>query len=324
VKNGKIGDATLELLSEARHLADKRETELSVVLLGHDIGGPAEELSHYDADRIIYADSPRFSGFREEVLTEEMVRLIKKYKPEIILGSATGQGRSLMPRIAVSCKTGLTADCTSLDIEEETGILLQTRPAFGGNLFATIVTGNRRPQMATVRPHVFEKAHAGETAAAELVREDSPGQSLADALKKIIQETPKGIGSGAFTNSHIIIAGGRGVRGKEGFDLLRQFADLTGAAVGATRAAVDLGWIPHEHQIGQTGATVRSKIYIACGVSGQIQHLVGMQNCECVISINTDKNAPITDVADIAIVGDLFEVLPQMISFVKREKGITI
>ncbi len=324
VKNGEISDATLELLSEARKLTDKLETDLSTVLIGNNISSLAEELAHYGSDKIIYAESPRFSHFKEEVLTEKIVALIKKYKPEIILGSATGQGRSLMPRIAVSCKTGLTADCTSLDIEEETGLLLQTRPAFGGNLFATIKTTNHRPQMATVRPHVFEKASRKDNTEAELIREETAEPSLADKLKEIIHESPKGIGSGAFTNSHIIITGGRGVRGKEGFDLLRQFADLTGAAVGATRAAVDLGWIPHEHQIGQTGSTVRSKVYIACGVSGQIQHLVGMQNCECVISINTNRNAPITDIADIAIVGDLFEVLPEMIAFVKREKGITV
>lgn len=322
LQGGKVAESTFELMSEARKLADKRSCGLSIVILGEDIRGEAEEAGRYEADRVIFADSPRFAGFREEILTETVAQLIEKYRPEIVLGSATGQGRSLMPRIAVNCRTGLTADCTSLVIDEKTGLLLQTRPAFGGNLIATIKTENHRPQMATVRPHVFEKAQRGSEVTAELIEEDFSKASAMDLFKKILEGGPGGSGSGTFSNSHIIITGGRGVRGKEGFDLLREFAELTGAAVGATRAAVDLGWIPHEHQVGQTGATVRSKIYIACGVSGQIQHLVGMQNCECVVSINIDKDAPIVELADIAVVGDLFEVLPEMIKFIKRERGV--
>ncbi len=321
--NGKLAESTLELITQARILADVRKTGLSVVIAGHGIEEAARELSHYGADSVIYSDSPMFARFREEALAEGYVGLIRKYKPEIVLGSATGQGRSLIPRIAVKCQTGLTADCTSLDIDEETGLLFQTRPAFGGNLIATIKTAEHRPQMATVRPHVFRKAPRDETSESPLIREEIELSSRVDGFKKVLSESVRSTGSGTFANSHIIITGGRGIRGREGFDLLREFAELTGAALGATRAAVDLGWVPYEHQIGQTGLTVRSKIYIACGVSGQVQHLVGMQNCECIVSINIDENAPIMALSDIAIVGDLFEVVPEMIKFIKREKGIT-
>ena len=321
--SGRISDSTRELLSEGRKLADKKECTLSLVLLGDNIEPAVREASFFGMDRVIFSDSPRFSGFREEVLSREIVRLIRKYKPDIVLGSATARGRSLMPRIAVTCGTGLTADCTSLDIDPETGLLLQTRPAFGGNLIATIKTENHRPQMATVRPHVFEQSRRNEDSPAEIIGERAEEESVLEQLKTVLSETPGGSGTGTFSNSHIIITGGRGVRGKEGFDLLREFAELTGAALGATRAAVDLGWIPHEHQIGQTGETVRSKIYIACGVSGQIQHLVGMQNSDCIISINIDRDAPIMELADIAIVGDLFDVIPEMIAFVRRARGIT-
>jgi len=317
---GKVREVTFQLMARARILADQKRTTMSVVVLGNGIRNEAEELTFYGADSVIYADSPEFSYFREEALAEGIITLIEKHKPEILIGSASGQGRSLLPRIAVKSRTGLTADCTELEIDPQTGLLLQTRPAFGGNLIATIKTENYRPQMATVRPHVFGNAPRS-SKRAELIHEDLVIPDAVLGLKTVLGETLQGAEKGGISNSHIIITGGRGVRGKEGFDLLKEFAELTGAALGATRAAVDLGWVPYEHQIGQSGLTVRSKIYIACGVSGQVQHLVGMRNCECIISINTDENAPIMKLSDIAIVGDVFDIIPEMIAFVKREKG---
>ena len=241
-----------------------------------------------------------------------MARLIEKYKPEVVLGAATARGRALIPRVAVRTYSGLTADCTGLDIDPETGDLLQTRPAFGGNLMATIRTSNHRPQMATVRPMVMTALERDDSRKGEVIREGvEPGEL--EGVKKVVKIVRGEDASVNLSDARIVISGGRAMKGPEGFDLLRRFAEKVGGAVGASRAAVDNGWIPYAHQVGQTGQTVQTSVYIACGISGQIQHLVGMQSCDTIIAIDKKPDTPMMKLADVAVVGDLFEIVPEII-----------
>lgn len=309
--SGKIQPVTHELIGAARSLADARSSQVWAVVMGHGITGQAPSLFAFGADKVIVVDDIRLSGFIDEIETSIMVRLIEKYNPEIVLGAATTRGRALIPRVAVNTNCGLTADCTELGIDPENGDLLQTRPAFGGNIMATIRCSNHRPQMATVRPRVMKALVPDSSRSGEIIHEIVQDSDTIK-IKRIIEIFHSDETAVNLSDAQIIISGGRGMKGPEGFNLLRKFAARVGGAVGASRAAVDAGWIPYTHQVGQTGQTVQTKVYVACGISGQIQHLVGMQSCDMIIAIDKDPDTPMMQLADIAIVGDLFEVIPEI------------
>lgn len=312
VLSGKIQPVTWELTGAARNLADARKSEVWTIVLGADIEDQTQTIFHHGADKIILVDDSRLAGFIDELESNIMIRLIEKYKPEILICGATTRGRALIPRVAVSTNCGLTADCTGLDIDPDNGDLLQTRPAFGGNIMATIRCSSHRPQMATVRPRVMKAPEPDTTREGEIIREAIIASDTT-GIKDILEVYHSDESAVNLADARIIVSGGRGVDGQEGFDLLRRFASRVGGAVGASRAAVDAGWIPYAHQVGQTGQTVQTSVYIACGISGQIQHLVGMQSCDLIIAIDTDPDTPMMQIADIAIEGDLFEVIPELI-----------
>ncbi|OGR01968.1 MAG: electron transfer flavoprotein subunit alpha [Deltaproteobacteria bacterium RIFOXYD12_FULL_50_9] len=320
-RNGRIAPVVFELLGEGRKLADKRGTKLSAVFLGSGMTSQADQLIANGADIVYVIDNPALADFTDESYGNVLEDLIRAKRPEIFLAGATAIGRSLVPRVATLMATGLTADCTSLDIREEDGALLQTRPAFGGNIMATIVCPYTRPQMATVRPMVMRPLAADKSRQGEVVIIASdPGRlkSRVKVLKSVVVE-PDRI---KLTEADIVVSGGRGLDSEKGFVLIGQLADALGGAVAASRAAVDSNWISYPHQVGQTGKTVCPKLYIACGISGAIQHVVGMQSSETIVAINRDPEAPIFNVATYGIVGDLFVVLPQLIERVKQRKGI--
>ena len=308
---------TYELLGEGRRLADKRGAELSAVLLGDQIEGLASRLIAHGADRVYLAQDPVLAHYRTGPYTDVLAGMINQRRPEIVLVSATPQGRDLAPRVAARVSAGLTADCTGLDISEE-GLLVQTRPAFGGNLMATIVCRQARPQMATVRPGVMKALAADPARAGEVVSVpvhlDERGV-LAKIVEIVQQE---GDGQVNLQDAQIIVSGGRGLGKAESFALIRELAQALGGAVGASRAAVDAGWIPAYHQVGQTGRTVQPKLYIACGISGAVQHLAGMGSSDVIIAINKDPSAPIFNIATYGVVGDLFEIVPALTKKLKE------
>ncbi len=315
-REGVLQEVTFELLGEGRALADKLGVPLTAVLLGgagvRDLAGPLFERG---ADIVRCVEHPALAAFTSEPYAEALTALARKYRPEAVLAGATSVGRGFVPRVAVQLRTGLTADCTGLDIDLENRRLLQTRPAFGGNIMACIECPDHRPQMATVRPKVFRAAEATPGRTGELAMEEL---ELADPLVKVTERVCALENELNVADAEIIVTGGRGLGKPENFALLRELAEaLGGAAIGASRAAVDAGWISAFHQVGQTGKTVRPKVYIACGVSGQIQHLVGMNSSDTIIAINKDPEAPIFGVADIGIVGDLFQVVPELIRRLK-------
>ncbi|PKM65655.1 MAG: electron transfer flavoprotein subunit alpha [Firmicutes bacterium HGW-Firmicutes-19] len=315
VEDGNILPVTHELLGAARNLADKRGSEVWAVLMGNSIQNP--HLFAFGADVCLLVDDQRLTHFIDELESKILSRLIEKYLPEIILCGATSRGRALIPRVAVSSYCGLTADCTQLDIDPDNGDLLQTRPAFGGNILATIRSSNHRPQIASVRPRVMkipqpDNDRDGITIFEKILPTDEINN------KKVVDVYHDSQSAINLADAEIIIAGGRGTHGKAGFELLRQLAQKVGGAVGASRAAVDSGWIPYTHQVGQTGQTVQTKIYIACGISGQIQHLVGMQSCDLIIAIDKNPDTPMMQMADIAITGDMFEILPELINEINQ------
>ncbi len=250
-----------------------------------------------------------------------MIRLIEEHKPEIVLAGATAIGRSFIPRVAGRIKTGLTADCTQLQIDAESGNLMQIRPAFGGNIMATILCPNYRPQMSTVRPRVMKRGEYDTARTGEIIPVTTEGLSCRTQVISSVCED--GTCKINLQDAEIIVSGGRGLGDPKGFELIRELAELVGGVVGSSRAAVDEGWIPYRHQVGQTGKTVCPKIYIACGISGAVQHLVGMSSSDIIIAINKNPDAPIFNVATYGIVGDLYEVLPMLIKKIKEAKGIT-
>jgi len=320
----KIIDVGFELVSEGRKLADKLGVELSAVAIGNCIKESAVEAFKYGLDKLYLVDSPVFSHNIDDIFAKILVQIITRYKPEIFLAGATWFGRTLIPRVAAILKTGLTADCTGLEIDEKKKILLQTRPTFGGNILATIITRNARPQMATVRPHVMEKKKINENKEnyedkIEYIKIDESRFKTKYKLLGIDKELDENIN---ITDYDVIVSGGRGLGGSDKFSMLKELANLLGGVVGASRAAVDSGWISYPHQVGQTGKTVNPKIYIACGISGAIQHLAGMQTSDIIIAINKDPDAPIFKVANYGIVGDLFEVVPMLIKRVKEGKPL--
>jgi electron transfer flavoprotein alpha subunit len=310
-KKSKVQSVSYELIGKARELADKLNTYVGAVLIGNAIEIEAQSLIASGADTVYLVEAPQLANFLDEPYTNVLVSLIRKYKPEIVLSGATIIGRSLIARVAVKIDAGLTADCTGLDIEAERKILLQTRPAFGGNIMATIISPNYRPQMATVRHKVFIQPELNKSRKGKIIKESFPIADLASrtTLIDVVEEVENLVN---LAEADIIVSGGRAMGGPENFKMLHSLAEVLGAAVGSSRAAVDSGWIPYSHQVGQTGRTVAPKIYIACGISGQIQHLVGMQSSKIIVAINKDPDAPIFKVATYGIVGDIFEIVPAL------------
>lgn len=308
-KKGVIQSVVFELLGKARELSEKLGVEVSCVLLGHNIKDKAQELIYRGADNVYIVDTPELEHYLDEPYTKALVNIIRKYRPEIFLCGATFIGRSLISRVAVKLHTGLTADCTGLDIDPKERFLMQTRPAFGGNIMATILSKNHRPQMATVRHKVFKESERDTARKGKIIEEVIPKTLLTSRTKllDIVEEITSTIN---IAEADVIVSGGRGMKGPENFAILEELAKVLGGAVGSSRAAVDAGWMPYSHQVGQTGKTVCPKVYIACGISGQIQHLVGMQSSNIIIAINQDPHAPIFTVANYGIVGDVFQVVP--------------
>jgi electron transfer flavoprotein alpha subunit len=315
LQSKKVATVSLELLGKGRELADDLDVPLSALLLGDDVEHLVKKLIAYGADVVHLAEHPLLGRYSNNTFVEAAAQVVERHRPEVILFGATANGRDWAGALATRLHTGLTADCTGLSIDLENRRLLQTRPAFGGNIMATIITPNHRPQMATVRPKVFAPiptpGHEG-----QLVR-DTVALSKAELraiLKRFIAAEPEV----NIADARIVVSGGRGVGKPENFRLIYELAEALGAAVGASRAAVDAGWIPYPHQVGQTGRTVRPKLYVACGISGSVQHLAGMRTSEHIVAINRDPRAPIFNYADFGIVGDLHEVIPEIIGMLKR------
>lgn len=311
-RDGELMDVAIELLGEGKKLANEIGTELCAVLCGENVGDLAEKLFGYGAQKVYLADAPELKSYTTDGYTKVIYQAVMKYKPEIVLLGATHIGRDLGPSIAVRCNTGLTADCTKLEIDPEDKKIKQTRPAFGGNLMATIVCPNHRPQMSTVRPGVMQKAQFDASLKGEIVKIDATFAD-GDIRTKVVEIVKTMTEIVNLTDAEVIVSGGAGLGNPEGFKLIKQLADRLGGVVGASRAAVDSGWIDHSHQVGQTGTTVKPKLYIACGISGAIQHLAGMQTSNYIVAINKNENAPIFEVADYGIVGDLYKVIPAIL-----------
>jgi len=310
-KKGKLSHVAYELLGISLKLARTLEEEVCGVYFGSKGEDAAKELFSRGADKVYVVEDTSLDEFRQDIYVCLMTELVKKYKPNIVLASATMIGRSFLPQTAARLKTGLTADCTDLAIDPETKLLQQIRPTYGGNLMAKIICENHRPQMATIRPKAVEEAKPVGNRNGTIVRDDFTSFNATcrvDLISK--QEVEQTID---LQEAEIIVSGGRGLGDGKNFDMIRKLAKLIGGAVGSSRAAVDAGWIPYPHQVGQTGKTVKPKIYIACGISGAIQHLAGMSTSDYIIAINKDPNAPIFKVANLGIVGDIFEVIPKLI-----------
>ncbi len=309
-RDGQLKSVGYELLSRGRELADTLKTELCAVCFGHNIND-LEELTAYGADKVYLIDDPLLANQQEDLYSAELVRLIQTNKPEIVLAGATSFGRAFIPRVAAILKTGLTADCTGLEIDTERRLLLQTRPTFGGNVMATIICQARRPQMSTVRPRVFKKNTPDKTRKGQIIKVDFNREGVTSRTKLIsfVEDLTEKV---RLEDADIIVSGGRGLGKPENFRLIEELAAVLGAAVGSSRPPVDEGWIPYSHQVGQTGKTVCPKLYIACGISGAVQHVAGMQTSDIIVAINEDPDAPIFQVAAYGIVGDLFQIVPMM------------
>jgi electron transfer flavoprotein alpha subunit len=331
-EEGKANPVSWELLGAMTHLASEVKDEADAkgdevvvegVLLGHNVQNIAEEAFHYGAQRVYKLDAPVLEHYRNKPYFTNITQLAQKYAPEVFLIGATTLGRDLAGSVATTLHTGLTADCTHLAMGEAKGsdhkLLLATRPAFGGNVIATIVCRTHVPQMATVRPRVFNVPHPNPDARGEIVSEAVTFPE-ADADAQILEFIRDQVSTAKIEYADVIVSGGRGLGGPAGFKLLQELADELGGVVGSSRACVDAGWIPYERQVGQTGKTVRPKLYIAAGISGAIQHKVGMQGSDFILAINRDPNAPIFEVAHLGIVGDLYEIIPNMIQQIKQLK----
>ncbi|HCO74978.1 MAG TPA: electron transfer flavoprotein subunit alpha [Clostridium sp.] len=317
-RDGELQKVALELLGKGREIADKLGVELTALLLGHkNIEEMTKELGAFGADKVLVCDNELLTHYSTDGYTKVINEVVNAKKPEILFIGASFIGRDLGPRVAGRLSTGLTADCTSLDVDPENNNLLMTRPAFGGNLMATIVCGDHRPQMSTVRPGVFEKLAKDENRAFQIEKFDV--QLSASDIRTETIEVVKSVKEMVdITEADIVVSGGRGVGCKENFALLQELADVMGGTLAGSRAAVDNGWVEKAVQVGQTGKTVRPTIYIACGISGAIQHLAGMQDSNYIIAINKDSDAPIMKAADVALVGDFAKVIPEMIAQYKE------
>ena len=331
--HGEMHPVAAELLGVANCLVSEVADELKAsgeeavvegILVGHNVDNVAKEATMYGAERIYQVDDPAFEHYLNRPYTEVLTHLVEKYKPEVFLIGATTLGRDLAGAVATSVKTGLTADCTKLEMgpfrKIEKKLLLATRPAFGGNVIATIVCKDHTPQMATVRPRVFETPARDPKAKGEIVKEEfkvTPEMMAAQLVEFITDQSS----SLNLEYAEVIVSGGKGLGNSQGFELIKELADELGGVVGSSRAAVDGGWIDYAHQVGQTGKHVRPKLYVACGISGAIQHKVGMQDSDYILAINTDPQAPIFEVASLGVVGDLYEVIPEMIKQLRAQKG---
>ncbi len=319
-RKGALAPVSLELLGVGRRLADTRGVPLSGILLGNDTGDTAQRLIAHGADTVYRIDNPALTHFTDDVYGSILEGLIAQHKPEIVLAGATAIGRSFIPGVATIINAGLTADCTQLDIRESDGALLQTRPAFGGNIMATIECPHSRPQMATVRPKVMKSLEFdGERTGS--IEDITPGEDQLKSRIRVKDSVSAGNYNVNIQESDILVSGGRGLESEKGFELISKLADALGGDVAASRAVVDAGWIPYPHQVGQTGKTVAPKLYFACGISGAVQHVAGMQSADTIVAINRDKNAPIFDVADFGLVGDIFEIVPKLIAKIEEQRG---
>lgn len=309
-EDGSALSVGLELLVPGRMMADKQGGALLAVVIGAQVNAAVQSAAEHGADKVILVDAPEYAHYSTDAYTIALSTVIEKYKPKSMLIGATNNGRDLGPRLSCRLKTGLTADCTGLDIDEESGNVAWTRPAFGGNLMATILCPDHRPQIGTVRPGVFKKDEPNPNHKAEIVTEDIrvAAKDIRTKVLEILKDMDDELVD--LEGAEIIVSGGRGAGGPEGFAPVRALAQALGATVGASRAAVDSGWIAHSHQVGQTGKTVGPKLYIACGISGAIQHLAGISGSDVIVAINKDPEAPIFNIADYGVVGNLFEVLP--------------
>lgn len=319
-EDGTAKNVGLELLTPGKMMAGKQGGALVAVVIGNNVDAAVKAASEHGADKVIVVEGPEYAHYTTDAYTIALVSLVEKYGPTSMLIGATNNGRDLGPRVSCRLHTGLTADCTALDIDEESGNVAWTRPAFGGNLMATILCPDHRPQIGTVRPGVFKKSEPG-AGSAEVIKEDIhvDAKDIRTQVLELIKEADSE--NVDLEGAEIIVSGGRGVGGPEGFEPVKALADVLGGVVGASRAAVDSGWIAHSHQVGQTGKTVGPKLYIACGISGAIQHLAGMSGSDCIVAINKDPDAPIFDVADYGVVGNLFEVLPVLTEEIKKARA---
>lgn len=318
--DGVITPVTYELIGKAHDLAKDLDTDVTAVLLGSNVGDLPDKLAAHGADKVIVVDNEALNNYKTEPYVHALATVIKKYKPEIVLVGATAIGRDLGPRVSARVETGLTADCTKLEINPEDKGLLMTRPAFGGNLMATIACPNNRPQMSTVRPGVMQKLPVDKDKKAEVIFEDINDFSDHDntEILEIIKTVADKID---IQDAKVLVSGGRGMQSPENFQILQDLADVLGGTVSSSRAAVDAGWVEKDRQVGQTGKTVRPNLYIACGISGAIQHLAGMEESDFIVAINKDESAPIFQVADVGIVGDALKIVPLITEEIKAARA---
>lgn len=315
-EDGTAKSVGIELLTPGREIATKQGGALAAVVIGNNVQAAVDEVNAYGADKIYVVEGEEYAHYTTDAYQKALIAVIEKYGPTSMMLGATNNGRDLAPRVSCYLKTGLTADCTGVDLDEATGKVAWTRPTFGGNLMATILCPDTYPQMGTVRPGVFKKSEPV-APHAEIIKEDIhvAAEDIRTTLIEIIKED--GGETVDLEGADVIVSGGRGVGGPEGFETIKLLADAMGGVVGCSRAAVDAGWISHAHQVGQTGKTVGPKIYVACGISGAIQHVAGMSGSDCIIAINKDADAPIFDIADYGVVGNLFDVIPALVNEMK-------
>jgi len=316
-RDGVLQKVSLELIGKGKELAGIKGQKVIALLMGHQIEGLAQTLINYGADKVVYVDDVLLKEYMTEPAAKATCVVIKDLNPDIVLVGATSIGRDLAPRVAARIATGLTADCTSLEIDEDTGDLLMTRPAFGGNIMATIICPDHRPQMATVRPGVMlacqEEQRNGDIVRFDVALDEHDANVI---ILETVMDTKK---AKDITEAKVLVSGGRGMGKAESFAVLKEFADLFGGEVAASRAAVDLGYVDKDCQVGQTGKTVRPDVYFACGISGALQHVAGMEESELVFAINKNADAPIFEVADVGIVGDMHKIIPKLIARLKKE-----
>ena len=315
---GKVHPVSYELLGKGRELVDQLGEKLYAVIIGSELDEAVKELKIRGADKIFVFDHPDLEDFRDDPYSAILEDMVKEEKPSIFLIGATSIGRSLGPKVAACLATGLTADCTSLDIDPETRLLLQTRPAYGGNIMATIICTNTRPQIATVRYKVMKEAEKDPTNECEIIKKTVDINNLPDRVK-IIDSSPA-TEQVSIIDADLIVSGGKGMGDPKGFEVIQELATALGGAVGASRPTVDEGWIEYPHQVGLSGRTVRPKIYVACGISGAVQHLAGMKTSDVIIAINKDIEAPIFTVSSLGAVGDLYQIIPLLLEKIKERK----
>jgi electron transfer flavoprotein alpha subunit/NAD-dependent dihydropyrimidine dehydrogenase PreA subunit len=318
-REGRVHPVAYELLGRGRELANTLGEPVYAIVIGSGLTKAAEELVKRGADKVLVYDHPSLAIYRDDPYSQILTEATHELKPSIFLIGATSIGRTLGPRVAAKLKTGLTADCTSLDIDSQMKVLLQTRPAYGGNIMATIYTQNSRPQMATVRYKVMTEAKSDPTHKSEVINKQVDPTKLQDRVKVLAFEEAKEQIS--IVDADVVVSGGKGLGEPKGFELIQKLAEALGGAVGASRPTVDDGWIGYRHQVGLSGRTVRPKLYIACGISGSVQHQAGMKTSDIIIAINKDREAPICRISTLAAVGDLYEVVPRLIEKIKEQKG---